>query len=75
MQLLDSTLLDKGVLEVIEADNPRSVKGCCKDMFEKWLSTQKNVSWNQLIEAIKNIGLLHLGNELEKDLKSENVMI
>ena len=66
--LLHRTLIDNRVLEVIAADNPRSVEGCCKSMFEKWLNTQKDASWNQLIEAIKSINLQYIASKLEKYL-------
>ena len=75
VQLLDSTLLDQRVLEVIAADHPHSVEGCCKNMFEKWLSTQERASWNQVIEAVESVGLCYLGNQLEKKLKGENVIL
>ena len=66
MQLLDSNLLDQRVLEVIAADHPHSVEECCKNMFEKWLDTEKKASWNQLIQAIENVGLSYLSSQLEK---------
>jgi len=72
VHLLDSTLIDQRVLEVIAADHPHSIEGCCKCMLEKWLNTQENASWNQLIEAIKNIELPYLASQLEKKLKGEN---
>ena len=74
MQLLDSNLLDQRVLEVIAADHPHSVEECCKNMFEKWLDTEKKASWNQLIQAIENIGLSYLSSQLEKKLKGENYL-
>ena len=72
VQLLDSNLLDQRVLEVIAADHPHSVEECCKNMFEKWLGTEKKASWNQLIQAIENIGLSYLSSQLERKLKGEN---
>ena len=72
VQLLDSNLLDQRVLEVIAADHPHSVEECCKCMFEKWLSTEKKASWNQLIQTTKNIGLLYQASQLEKKLTGEN---
>ena len=68
MQLLDSNLLDQRVLEVIAADHPNSVEECCKCMFEKWLCTEKKASWNQLIQAIENVGLSYLAGQLERKL-------
>jgi len=40
----------------------------CKSMFEKWLNTQKDASWNQLIEVIRIIKLYSLARQLEKGL-------
>ena len=72
VQLLDSNLLDQRVLEVIAADYPHNIEGCCKSMFEKWLSTKKEASWNQLIQAIDNIGLSYQASQLERKLTGEN---
>ena len=64
VHLLHPTLINSRVLEVIAADHPHSVEGCCKSMFEKWLNTQKDASWNQLVEAIKSIKLHTLASSL-----------
>ena len=64
VHLLHPTLINNRVLEVIAADHPHSVEGCCKSMFEKWLETQKDSSWNQLVEAIKSIKLHTLASAL-----------
>ena len=68
VQLLRLTSKDIRALEVIAANHPRSVEECCKRVFEKWLETQRDASWNQLLEAIKVIGLHYLVRKLEKDL-------
>jgi len=69
VHLLHPTLIGKRVLNVIAANHPQSVEDCCKSMFEKWLSTQKDTaSWNQLIEVISIIGLHSLASRLEKVL-------
>ena len=68
VHLLHCTVIDNRALTVIAANHPHSVEGCCKSMFEKWLETQKDASWSQLIEVIKTIGLLSLASKLEKDL-------
>ena len=68
VHLLHPTLIDNRVLEVIAADHPHSVEGCCKSMFEKWLGTQKDASWNQLIKSINTIGLCSVAKQLEKHL-------
>ena len=65
VQLLDSKSVDQRVLEVIEADHPHSVEECCRDVLKKWLYTQSKPSWNELIDAIKKIGLSHRASQLE----------
>ena len=68
VHLLHPILVDDRVLEVIAAEHPHSVKECCKSMFEKWLCSQKDASWNQLIEAIDAVGLNYFASKLKKDL-------
>ena len=68
VQLLHPTLISNRVLEVIAADHPHSVEGCCKSMFEKWLDTQKDASWSQLVKAINTIKLHAFASTLEKDV-------
>ena len=68
VHLLPPTLVDNRVLEVISADHPHSVEDCCKAMFDKWLETQKDTSWNHLIEALDTIELYSFANKLRKDI-------
>ena len=42
-------------LKIIEANNRDDVSKCCRQMFMKWLETQTNASWSQLIQAVKSI--------------------
>lgn len=53
---------------MIAADHPQSVEESCKCVFEKWLCSQNDASWNQLIEAINTIELKNLASKLEKQL-------
>ena len=53
-------------LEIIEAGN-NEIKTCCRKMFSKWLETQfDNASWDQLIQAVKNIELNNVANDIEQ---------
>ena len=53
-------------LEIIEVGN-NEVKTCCRKMFSKWLETQSdNASWDQLIQAVKNIELNDVANDIEQ---------
>ena len=71
VHLLHPTIIDDRVLDVIEADHPHSVEGYCKSMFEKWLETQKDANWKQLLRAIKSIELHHIADKLEKYLQGK----
>jgi len=71
VQLLDPTLIEQRVLEVIAADHPHSVENCCKKMFEKWLTTRINPSWSQLIEALKITGLCYVASQIEDRLQGK----
>ena len=37
-------------------------------MFKKWLEAHEDASWNQLIEALKSIKLVHLATQIEQKL-------
>ena len=55
-------------LDTIEKDSKvEGVKTCCRKMFSKWLETQSDdASWDQLIQAAKNIELYDLANNIEQ---------
>lgn len=55
--LLDPGLVDDGCLETIETDNPGDVAECCRQMFIRWLQTDNNASWGQLINALQRPGV------------------
>ena len=42
-------------------------------MFAKWLDTQENASWDQVLEALRSPGvqLMHLANKIEQMLDDE----
>ena len=44
-----------------------------RNVVKKWLNTKERASWNQVIEAIQNVGLCYVASQLEKKLKGENV--
>ena len=43
---------------------------CCKEMFSKWLETQEDASWDQLLEALRSPGvqLESLANKIDQIL-------
>ena len=71
VHLLHPTIIDDRVLDVIAADHPHSVEGCCKTMFEKWLETQEDASWKQILEAIKITKLNCIADKLGKYLQGK----
>ena len=71
VHLLHPTLINSRVLEVIAADHPHSVEGCCKSMFEKWLETKEDANWKQILEAIKITKLNCIADKLEKYLQGK----
>ena len=58
-------------LDLIEADHKGNTEECCKRMINKWLETDKNASWSQLIKALnkESVSLNTLANEIKKFAK------
>jgi len=44
--------VDKDTLDIIKRDNSHSCEDCCREMFEKWLETKAEPTWNKLIKAL-----------------------
>ena len=64
IQLLD----DKdgpGMLDTMKADD---VNDCCNKMLAKWLQMKPDATWNQLVTALKNIGMKSVAEDLDKQL-------
>ena len=55
-------------LNNIEADHKGNTEECCKRMIAKWLETEQNASWSQLIKALnkKSVSLNALANKIKK---------
>ena len=55
-------------LDTIEKDSKvEGTKTCCRKMLSKWLESQSDsASWDQLIQAIKNIELNNVANDIEQ---------
>ena len=56
---------DEERLNEIEANNPNDVSKCCKEMFQLWLRKSPSATWNQLIQALKEVGLNNLAATIE----------
>lgn len=69
--LLHCGIVETGYLEITETDNPKDVVECCRKMFRKWLETDKDASWEQLIIALQSPGvqLNFLAEEIKKKLQ------
>jgi len=57
-------------MDVMEANESNDAKDKCSKMFKIWLDTQHGASWKQLIEALHQIGLSNLADELNNKLLS-----
>ena len=60
-------------LDVIAANHPQNVVSRCQCVFENWLQTNVDATWNQLIEALKSPGIQldYFAGKLEQMLKPE----
>ena len=56
---------DEKEVDIIETNNKiEGVQTCCRKMFDKWLEYD-NVSWDQLVQAMRKIGLNHTATIIE----------
>ena len=62
LELLETQ--DERELEIIDTNYRNDVVTCCRKMFSKWL--EKKSSWDQLIQAVKNIKLNNVANDIEQ---------
>ena len=54
-------------LEIIETNHSNDAVKCCRKMLSKWLESQSDsASWDQLIQAVKNIKLNNVANDIEQ---------
>ena len=58
-------------LEEIKTDY-HSFRDCCTEMFIKWLGTQPNASWSQLVIALNKIGLCNTADAVSKQYIPDN---
>ena len=60
---------DEETLNEIETNNPNDVGKCCKEMFRLWLRKCSTATWDQLIQALREVDLNNLANKIEGMLK------
>ena len=53
-------------LQKIQQEYPGDVMNCCTKMFQLWLKGPSEASWGQLIQALRNIKLTNLADEIEQ---------
>jgi len=63
LELLDS---NTAALEIIKENNQNDPEKCCTGMFNKWLESKPDASWNQLIIALRKIELNTAASNIEK---------
>ena len=56
---------DEEKLNEIETNNPNDASKSCKEMFQLWLRKCTNATWNQLIQALKDIKLNSIATLIE----------
>ena len=67
VQLLKSD--QQNELSIIAADYPGNCRECCKRVFEIWLNTTADATWDQLIAALESVGLNHFASELKGSIR------
>ena len=60
-------------LDIIENNNS-DVTNCCSKMFQLWFDRQPTASWKQLIQALKQLQLDNLADQIESKLKVEHCL-
>lgn len=63
MELLEPE--DEGKLNEIRINHPQDNGECCKQMFEMWLKKYPHATWNQLIQALREIKLNQLASKID----------
>jgi len=54
-QTLAYNLVDMSEVSIIEKKNPNDPEKCCQDLFVCWLTSNKDVEWQHLLNALKKI--------------------
>ncbi|XP_065912714.1 uncharacterized protein [Dysidea avara] len=53
-QTLAYNLVEFSEVGIIEKRNPNDPEKCCQDLFVRWLTSNKDVKWLDLLNALKN---------------------
>ena len=66
VQLLNEK--DVHFLDEIKTNHPQNVRECCTEMFEEWLKTRLDASWDQLCNALITIDLPVAAKQIKQEL-------
>ena len=66
IELLD--VEDLKALDVIQSNYPKDASTCCTKMFQLWLDRQPEASWEQLIQALRELNMFDPANTIEQKL-------
>ena len=47
--------VDRYVMDTIEKDHPKDCKGCCIEMFSRWLNSNCAACWEDITTAMDNL--------------------
>ena len=56
--------LSVATLNIIEADNPKSVEACCNAVFAKWLEVASNPTWKVIFSIVESPDFLFYASKL-----------
>ena len=62
---------DIQALDEIQRNYPRDVSMCCTKMLQLWLERQPDATWEQLIQALKEVEMNELASNIQQKLLSE----
>ena len=57
---------------IVKSNHPQNAEECCKRIFEIWLGTSTDATWNQLITALTSpcVGLHYVASQLSNYIGS-----
>ena len=59
---------DIQALDEIQRNYPRDVSMCCTKMLQLWLERQPDATWEQLIQALKEVEMNELASNIQQKL-------
>ena len=65
---------DEEKLNEIQSNNQMDVNERCKQMFQLWLQKRPDATWDQLIQALKEVEVDQLASKINGMLKSNGML-